>query len=57
MLWLTRIANRVSHPTHPAYKAVSGYYRDEAIMILRRFYITENVNGAGNDTLQWGISS
>ncbi|KAI0722033.1 tRNA specific adenosine deaminase [Cerioporus squamosus] len=32
------------HPKHPAYRANSGYLRDEAIMILRRFYITENTN-------------
>ncbi|PCH41550.1 cytidine deaminase-like protein [Wolfiporia cocos MD-104 SS10] len=32
------------HPKHPAYKATGGYLREEAIMILRRFYITENVN-------------
>ncbi|EPQ59676.1 cytidine deaminase-like protein [Gloeophyllum trabeum ATCC 11539] len=32
------------HPKHPAYKATSGYCREEAILILRRFYITENSN-------------
>ncbi|KAI0352752.1 cytidine deaminase-like protein [Trametes cingulata] len=32
------------HPKHPGYRAVGGYLRDEAIMILRRFYITENTN-------------
>lgn len=29
---------------HPQYPAVMGYLRDEAIMILRRFYLTENKN-------------
>ncbi|EIM85498.1 cytidine deaminase-like protein [Stereum hirsutum FP-91666 SS1] len=32
------------HPKHPAYKATAGYCREEAIMVLRRFYITENTN-------------
>jgi tRNA-specific adenosine deaminase 2 len=36
----------VPHPVHPGYKATGGYCREDAIMILRRFYITENVNGA-----------
>jgi tRNA-specific adenosine deaminase 2 len=27
----------------PAYEAVGGYYREDAIMLLRRFYLTENV--------------
>ncbi|GJE84810.1 nucleoside deaminase [Phanerochaete sordida] len=34
----------VPHPRHPAYRAVGGYGREDAIMVLRRFYITENVN-------------
>ncbi|TFK56209.1 cytidine deaminase-like protein [Heliocybe sulcata] len=34
----------LTHPKHPGYKATSGYCREEAIMILRRFYITENTN-------------
>ncbi|KAG5221490.1 prolyl oligopeptidase [Salix suchowensis] len=33
------------HPTHSSYAAISGYMREEAILILRRFYITENSNG------------
>jgi len=37
--------SRLAHPSRPAYKAISGYCREEAIMILRRFYITENTNG------------
>jgi len=34
----------VDHPKHPAYPATGGYCRDEAILVLRRFYITENTN-------------
>ncbi|KAG9043720.1 tRNA(adenine34) deaminase [Tulasnella sp. UAMH 9824] len=34
--------NELPHPVHPPYKAVYGYSRDEAIIILRKFYITEN---------------
>lgn len=34
----------LGHPSHPPYKASGGYYDAEAIMILRRFYITENTN-------------
>jgi len=34
----------VPHPRHSAYRATGGYLREEAIMVLRRFYITENVN-------------
>ncbi|KAK0209276.1 cytidine deaminase-like protein [Desarmillaria ectypa] len=36
--------NETYHPVHPVYKAIGGYLREEAIMILRRFYITENTN-------------
>jgi hypothetical protein len=36
---------RMDHPVHPPYEAKGGFLRDEAIMILRRFYITENTNG------------
>lgn len=32
--------------------ALGGYLREEAIMLLRRFYITENSNGSS-----WGLSS
>lgn len=28
----------------PPYEAVGGYFREEAIMLLRRFYLTENSN-------------
>ncbi|KAI0052628.1 cytidine deaminase-like protein [Auriscalpium vulgare] len=34
----------LEHPKHPAYKASAGYCREEAIMALRRFYVTENTN-------------
>lgn len=34
----------VEHPKHPSYQATGGYMREEAILILRRFYITENAN-------------
>ena len=37
--------HRVKHPTHSPYEAFGGFLREEAIMILRRFYITENTNG------------
>ncbi|CAK9781367.1 cytidine deaminase-like protein [Cutaneotrichosporon oleaginosum] len=30
--------------TNPAFEAVGGYYREEAIMLLRRFYMSENQN-------------
>ena len=36
---------RLPHPKHAPYEATSGYLREEAIMVLRRFYITENTNG------------
>ncbi len=39
------ICCRIKHPRHPSFKAVAGYSREEAIMVLRRFYMTENVNG------------
>ncbi len=42
---LADFCRRIYHPVHPVYKAIGGYLREEAIMILRRFYITENTNG------------
>ncbi|KAF9449561.1 cytidine deaminase-like protein [Macrolepiota fuliginosa MF-IS2] len=42
----------LNHPTHPSYKATGGYCHDEAIMILRRFYITENTSGRCNPHIQ-----
>ncbi|KAH7105296.1 tRNA specific adenosine deaminase [Auriculariales sp. MPI-PUGE-AT-0066] len=36
--------NSASHPEHQPYESISGYARDEAIMLLRRFYMTENKN-------------
>ncbi|EGN96817.1 hypothetical protein SERLA73DRAFT_111549 [Serpula lacrymans var. lacrymans S7.3] len=38
------VNDKLEHPKHPSYKATGGYCRDEAIMILRRFYVTENTN-------------
>ncbi|THH13325.1 hypothetical protein EW146_g6878 [Bondarzewia mesenterica] len=38
------VNSALPHPRHPPYKATSGYCREEAIMILRRFYMTENSN-------------
>ena len=35
----------LKHPKHPSYKAIGGIGREAAIMILRRFYMTENKNG------------
>jgi tRNA-specific adenosine deaminase 2 len=35
----------LAHPKHPPFDATDGYCREEAIIILRRFYITENTNG------------
>jgi hypothetical protein len=31
--------------THIPFLAEGGYYREEAIMLLRRFYMSENQNG------------
>ena len=31
--------------THLPFVAEGGYYREEAIMLLRRFYMSENQNG------------
>ncbi|ESK85476.1 trna specific adenosine deaminase [Moniliophthora roreri MCA 2997] len=38
------INSDMPHPIHPPYKATGGFLREEAIMVLRRFYITENTN-------------
>jgi len=38
------VNTRALHPKHPPYTAVSGYGREAAIMVLRRFYLTENQN-------------
>jgi hypothetical protein len=32
-------------PTQQGFPAYGGYYREEAILALRRFYITSNTNG------------
>jgi hypothetical protein len=37
--------NSDEYPTCPPFEAWMGYLRVEAIMILRRFYLTENKNG------------
>ncbi|KAF9057332.1 cytidine deaminase-like protein [Panaeolus papilionaceus] len=36
--------NGLKHPAHTSYPATGGYCREDAIMILRRFYMTENTN-------------
>ncbi|KAJ6510297.1 tRNA specific adenosine deaminase [Mycena vitilis] len=38
------VNSRLAHPSHPPYEAIGGYSREEAILILRRFYVTENSN-------------
>ncbi|KAJ6543900.1 cytidine deaminase-like protein [Mycena capillaripes] len=38
------VNSRLAHPSHPPYEAIGGYAREEAILILRRFYVTENFN-------------
>src|ERR1700761_5622141 len=37
--------NDDKHPIHSPFEAWMGYLRAEAIMILRKFYLTENKNG------------
>ncbi|KZO94896.1 cytidine deaminase-like protein [Calocera viscosa TUFC12733] len=36
--------NTIPHPVHSAYPALPGYAREESILLLRRFYLTENTN-------------
>ncbi|KAF7330845.1 Cytidine deaminase-like protein [Mycena venus] len=38
------VNDRLGHPSHPPYEAIGGYSREDAILILRRFYVTENYN-------------
>ncbi|KAI0733399.1 cytidine deaminase-like protein [Fomitopsis betulina] len=38
------VNSQLAHPKHAPYKATGGYLREDAILVLRRFYITENVN-------------
>ncbi|KAJ7929113.1 tRNA specific adenosine deaminase [Mycena leptocephala] len=38
------VNDKLAHPSHPPYDAIGGYSREEAILILRRFYVTENSN-------------
>ncbi|EJU06078.1 cytidine deaminase-like protein [Dacryopinax primogenitus] len=35
--------NELPHPRERAYEALEGYGREEAILLLRRFYMTENI--------------
>lgn len=37
-------------PTQKGFPAYGGYYREEAILALRRFYITANANGKSDLT-------
>jgi len=34
----------LAHPIHPSFQVKGGFRRNEAIMLLRRFYLTENTN-------------
>ncbi|KAJ7265901.1 cytidine deaminase-like protein [Mycena haematopus] len=38
------VNDRLEHPSHPPYEAIGGFSREDAILILRRFYVTENSN-------------
>ncbi|KAI9456942.1 cytidine deaminase-like protein [Boletus coccyginus] len=38
------VNERLEHPVHPSYKVYGGYLRQDAIMILRQFYVTANSN-------------
>ncbi|KAJ7477225.1 cytidine deaminase-like protein [Mycena galericulata] len=38
------VNDKIEHPSHPPYRATGGYSREAAILILRRFYVTENSN-------------
>ncbi|KAJ7179612.1 tRNA specific adenosine deaminase [Mycena filopes] len=38
------VNDELEHPSHPPYRALGGYSREEAILILRRFYVTEHSN-------------
>ncbi|KAF7361369.1 tRNA-specific adenosine deaminase 2 [Mycena sanguinolenta] len=38
------VNDRLEHPFHPPYEAIGGFAREDAILILRRFYVTENSN-------------
>lgn len=42
--FLPPVPRSSEHPIHPAYDAIGGYLREEAIMVLRRFYVTQNAN-------------
>jgi hypothetical protein len=51
--YLPQTFSRHEHPIHPSYPAFGGYLREEAIMILRRFYITENTHGEWEHHQNW----
>jgi len=38
------VNEQLGHPKHPSYSANGGLRREEAILLLRRFYMTENQN-------------
>ncbi|KAF8211626.1 cytidine deaminase-like protein [Mycena galopus ATCC 62051] len=38
------VNDRLAHPSHLPYGAIGGFAREDAILILRRFYVTENSN-------------
>ncbi|KAJ8074853.1 tRNA(adenine34) deaminase [Marasmius tenuissimus] len=37
------VNKQIIHPNHPSHNATGGFRREEAIMVLRRFYITEKI--------------
>lgn len=43
-----KLIRRPTLNAHPPFVAEGGYYREEAIMLLRRFYMSENQNGMSN---------
>jgi len=40
-----QLTSRAHLNTHAPFVAKGGYYREEAIMLLRRFYMSENPTG------------
>ena len=51
------MVDSLEHPKHPPFDATDGHCREEAIMILRRFYVTENTNGISVLTYSNSIGS
>lgn len=45
LLFLVWILNSPGMDSFQPFRAWGGYYREEAIMMLRRFYLSENANG------------